>query len=450
MSNRKVFDLCAISAQPKSINYHPFSAGFITHLLQLDKTLTRFVSNCSSQLGQIGKPPTAQGFRYIGAMFLILLTIHSHPLPAEIKSNNASSKPIPNALLVNLQKHSEDTISLKRGSNQHISFHRAKESIMRVLTINWSPHNAIYQAFSAAHGQLTEHVNRYFWRSPDGWLYQFNGSFPISATAPDGLEYLWNYKTNQIVTKSSRQPRIWSIPMDRRIFCAYGEHNFNALNLEHTDTPSDQPKDPLTPEQLLELFNTDSDSSSEETGLCDTEANPPPANFTDLTPIPNSIPLDIRPASCESYFTQFSNIQRGQQIEIGFGLHEYHSDALATVQNFPVIDFIEGTTAIALISRDLGSASYNDASNTALYEQLIEDGEKIFDDFLEPLRTEGSVSSTSGGDSTTIEADTVQETVLELVVQAGSASDAQIAQIEQASETLAANWGIIIRVIEIP
>jgi len=104
-----------------------------------------------------------------------------------------------------------------------------------------------------------------------------------------------------------------------------------------------------------------------------------------------------------------------------------------------------------LISRDLTSSSYQpDLNPDGFYEQLIDDGENIQENLIHPLATDGQISQTSMGETTTLHENEAQVIYLDVVVQFGVMSEAQKDQFVRASEELLNLYGIITRLVMIP
>lgn len=181
---------------------------------------------------------------------------------------------------------------------------------------------------------------------------------------------------------------------------------------------------------------------------CDIESNPPSESFSRGPFMDGALALDIRPTSCTSFFSEYASIDRGTQIENALAYHEHYADTLATVRSFPVVDFIGAGEARVIHSRDLASPSYSNPGD--VYNRLMADGREIETVVIDTLNAEGFIEHTEQGQTTRLEGTPPPDFVLEVVVQHGVASPAQIAEMQQAAEDLARDTGIVLRVIEIP
>ena len=181
---------------------------------------------------------------------------------------------------------------------------------------------------------------------------------------------------------------------------------------------------------------------------CDGAANPPGDAFLGAAGLPGALRIDARPASCRSYFTDFSGTERGFEIESGLGADGHYAGYEPTVRSFPIVDFV-GAELRVVRSRDLSLPTYANAPD-ALYRRLLADGEAIAARLLEPLERDGRIDVTELGRTTTLAHDPSRPVVLELVVRHGLASADHALQIERARAALLAARGIALRVIEIP
>jgi len=197
-------------------------------------------------------------------------------------------------------------------------------------------------------------------------------------------------------------------------------------------------------EQTLEE-QIDNVLENSEPPACDTEANP----VANSTPgISGAIFRDIRAGNCTSYFDTFFGTRRGFQIEDAMAEHADFTAAQVTSSRFPVVDFLIGREAIAIASRDLRSQSY--ANPLALYRRLMSDAAAMDEKFLRQLRDTGFVQAVEGGILTTIRDTDVDLLVFELIIQQDSATASQQAQIRTAATDMLTQFGIELRVVEIP
>jgi len=184
---------------------------------------------------------------------------------------------------------------------------------------------------------------------------------------------------------------------------------------------------------------------------CPLDCDNTDSGFTDEPGMPGATRLDLRPASCRSYFTDYPPIDRGSHIEAAMTRHAVLAGAVPTVRSFPLVDWIGETELIVLHSRDLASR-YLDGSRDpdALYDRLLADGEAIQRDIVDRLAVEGGILVRESGAETHLAADPPRQPVLAMVVRDGLVSPSQLAQIRRAEAELARRHGIELRVIEIP
>ena len=148
---------------------------------------------------------------------------------------------------------------------------------------------------------------------------------------------------------------------------------------------------------------------------------------------------------------QYYGTDRGFAIESGLNLHAPYNTMQPTLRTFPVIDFIDDNALYVVTSRDLGNRTFNSPTRPdALLDQLLQDGEDIQTRFLDVLESEGSISASELGQTTTISADDVRPVVLQLVIRDGIASAAHWQQIAIAREELQRRYGITLEVVIIP
>ncbi len=189
------------------------------------------------------------------------------------------------------------------------------------------------------------------------------------------------------------------------------------------------------------LPNLPLDNEKKEDDVC------PDANLT--TTIPGAAVRDIQTADCESLFVRYSGITRGTNIENALAAHDDFQDALFTSRRFPVVDFVSNRIAYVSKSRDLSTASYN-SHRPLLYQTLLRDAKLINDKFIEPLKTDGFVSATERGITTTILNKDVDDVVLELTIRHNTATQFQRLQLARAMRDIPLKYGIELRVVEIP
>ncbi len=216
----------------------------------------------------------------------------------------------------------------------------------------------------------------------------------------------------------------------------------DSIELKRPATPLQEPG---VFEALVASEHTDEDACPT---ACDTEATPPSEDFQSGPSIDEAITLDVRPESCQSYFAEFIGIDRGTRIEQALESSSHYIGTQATVRSFPVVDFIGLGEARVVHTRDLASATYS--APGAVHQRLMSDAREIADDLIAPLAEHGFIERTEQGETTRLENSPPPTIVLEMVVQHGIASDPQIDEIRQAASDLASEWGIVLRIIEIP
>lgn len=158
--------------------------------------------------------------------------------------------------------------------------------------------------------------------------------------------------------------------------------------------------------------------------------------------------LDIRPANCSSFFENIDSFERGRDIEAAVSTHADFTTSIFTPPNFPIIDRVQGNTAVLSRSLDLSAAVYTNGG-TELKKEILRfaDQHSLFKEWLE---TNGSVTRLNHGQSFTIHDHQIASYQVELVVQHGIASRDQIKQVADAATILKQQFGIKLSIIEIP
>jgi|GEM_PF-3562093 len=184
---------------------------------------------------------------------------------------------------------------------------------------------------------------------------------------------------------------------------------------------------------------------------CDTANHPPGATFAAREGIPGARYLDLRPASCASYFTEFAPLARGARIEAALTRQGGMAGMTATVRSFPLIDWLDDEQLIVLHSRDLASESLDATRHpTALFDVLLSDGRSIERDIAQRLARDGHILVRDGVAETRVDALPPRRIVLTLLVRHGMATEQQRTQIRLAREQLRLRHDIELQVIEIP
>ena len=193
-----------------------------------------------------------------------------------------------------------------------------------------------------------------------------------------------------------------------------------------------------------EPINNDDDK------LCSPEESAIPA--FDSPPILNiSTQIDIRPENCHSFFDDYRHTRRGLRIESALaGTDEFRSTT-PTVANFPIVDFVDGTHAQIVKSKDLTAQIYAAGSaEHTLFDSIMQDAEDISSKFLTELQEKQLIKATADGESTIIRNGEIADISLNIVVQAGMATSEQIHHISRARAEIIQRYGFELKVIEIP
>ena len=332
---------------------------------------------------------------------------------------------IENESIVNQQKSSHLSIDKNHSSakfvdeNGHnVTFHGSLP--VKIELANQEPvhlyytNNLLSSAFTTQEAALT-------------FVYNQSRSLQVANLAGDSITYTkdGNGKLTKITKRKSEEKNRKTLPQKLT----------RTLKAKNKNTPECETLD-----------------QGEQDELCNSEADlGENFTFSDSISIPNAAQIDLRPSDCGSFFDQYSGMERGFKIESGFSSFQPYRKDLQTVRNFPVIDFLAQGEARIMISRDLLSATYRqEGAPNGLYDKLIQDAKAIDRKLIQPLKENGFVSATENGKTTTLQSDDFNQLVLELVVQHGVASINQIAQIERARVDLLKQYGIVLRVIEIP
>lgn len=309
-------------------------------------------------------------------------------------------------------------------------------------------------------GSLSIDSSRYRWSRPDGSVIEFQGSLPLKWIMQDGNILFLHYAAGRLLSVSDssgailsfnyNNNKLTSVTLPDRTHLRYRFNDSNKLMLSvDADHAKSLPLQANNNNSNLQFRSVGCRESVEDT-FCDTEIHPPPDDFMTAASVPGTIRIDARPQSCGSYFTDFSSIDRGVLIENHFSFSDVFSTMEATVRSFPIVDFIDESQIHIAHSRDLTSDTYSPGNENPLYDSLIQDGAEIVSVFLDPLQDAGFLSVNELGENTTIRLDQFDTVVLNLVIRFDIASPHQIVQIQQARQDLLEQYGIYLRVIEIP
>ena len=269
------------------------------------------------------------------------------------------------------------------------------------------------------------------WSRPSGLSVDFYGSLP----------YRIHRANSQTLNLFYDQGRLTSVS---------DEHS-DSLLFHYTNGMLDR-VEALEARYSCEQINHDIPPSSPPSSYtCDHTVNPAPES-TQTPSFTGALAIDLRPASCNSYFVEYFGTMRGQEIEYGLDTHVRYQHYVPTVRSFPIVDLIGEHELLTVRSRDLTSASYDPAVfPDGLYRRLLADAVDIQDKFITPLQTHGTLETIELGESTHINSDILDRPmVLEIIVRHGFASPEQIAQINRARTDIEQMYGIELRVIEIP
>lgn len=295
--------------------------------------------------------------------------------------------------------------------------------------VNTTSANGGYLGTSTASGHLTVNGDEAQWINAQGITHRFHGSLLTSISLPEGETLQLHYKKHVLDSITD--------PVGNAIHLVY-ENN----QLQSISTPEGEIL-PTPIERCDQLERAEPD-------VCDTSKNPLP-DFEAKAHNASIQYLDIRPASCQSYFIDYYGAERGARIETAIANMPSYASMEQTVRSFPIIDFVNDRELISLQSRDLASPTFNDpARPNALLYQLLRDGKTMHQLIYEELKETGAIVVEESGQTTMLQNDPQHRLSLHLVVRHQMASSAQWVQIEQAREELERRYGIGLEVIVIP
>ncbi len=269
------------------------------------------------------------------------------------------------------------------------------------------------------------------WYRPTGSSVEFYGSLP----------YRINRTDSQTLNLDYDQGRLTSV---RGVVS-------DSLHFHYTNDTLNRVEANEARHSCEQLNHGISTPPTPESNICDYAESPVPESMR--TPsFTGALAIDVRPASCNSYFIEYFGTLRGQEIEYGLDTHSRYQHYVPTVRSFPIVDFIGESELLTVRSRDLTSISYDPTVfPDGLYRRLLSDAMDIQDKFITPLQIHGSLETTELGESTRVDSDILERPmVLEVIIRHGFASPDQIAQINRARADIAQTYGIELRVIEIP
>ena len=278
---------------------------------------------------------------------------------------------------------------------------------------------------------LEQDGNTIRWTRTSGSSVEFYGSLPYRINRPNSQTLNLDYHQGQLTRVS-------------------GEHS-DSLLFHYTNGVLDRVEAHEARYSCEQLNHDIPSSSPPSSNRCDNTENPAPES-TRTPSFMGALAIDLRPASCHSYFIEYFGTMRGQEIEYGLDTHARYQHYVSTVRSFPIVDLIGEHELLTVRSRDLTSASYDPTVfPDGLYQRLLEDAMDIQDRFITPLQTHGTLETIELGESTRVDSDILERPmVLEIIIRHGFASPEQIAQINRARADIELTYGIELRIIEIP
>lgn len=161
--------------------------------------------------------------------------------------------------------------------------------------------------------------------------------------------------------------------------------------------------------------------------------------------------VDIRPANCNSFFDDYKHTRRGTNIENALRTVEPYKQLTSTSRVFPLVDFYSISELRVVQSRDLLADIYNNPlREDYLYTQLLQEATLISSKLVNKLKELGSISANDGTRITTIEHSANRKIYMDLVIQAGTATEQQIEQLNRAIDAIGQKFGYTLAIIEIP
>ena len=286
-----------------------------------------------------------------------------------------------------------------------------------------------YAPLDESSGTLVYVGDRPLWTTQQGTRHRFRGSLLTSIQHPRGDRLTLRYQQGRLSTIT--------------------DNSGNALTLNY---PEGELSQIVTPDGQVRAFPTSGcvRDTEPEADTCDVSENPI-AHFDSDVIRADSWFLDARPASCQSYFTEYFGTERGSELETGLQQLPPYAHMAPTVRSFPIVDFINGNELIVIRSRDLASPSFNDASNpNALLYRLLRDGQAIQSDLLDPLEHTGAITWAEQGQETHLQWHADQIVTLHLIIRHQFATQSHWQQISEARDTLLTRYGIKLEVVLVP
>ena len=387
-------------------------------------------------------------------------TDYQHPVTnlkfTRIAIGNNSRNNLPDLDEQPVWRHRFEIVLTQQGDSRIVFDHAGNRHVFHPAT------QGGYNAQSLEGGELIHTDTGYQWINDKGVAHNFRGSYLVDITYPEKSTQTSMTKPNpqnnrqHVKSTTSLNPQSLTLHYTHRRLSSVTDQLGNRIRLSYTSEGVVQLTTP-DGETLRYPARYCANVAEEETEACDTQANPLPSNSVvnidalkrhTQTSIAH---LDARPASCQSYFSDYFGTERGSQIESAIKALAPYDSLTPTVRSFPIVDFVDGSRLVVLRSRDLTSSSFNDPTNpSALINRLLRDGKEIQTRFVEPLNTHQLLSHTELGNTTTIVKKPDQTVVLQLLIQQHMASASHWQQIERARVQLLARYGIQLEVVLIP
>ena len=383
-------------------------------------------------------------------------------------------------------RHRYEIVLTRQGDSRIVFDHAGNRHVFHPNT------QGGYRAQSPQSGDLIQTDSGYQWTSTLGVAHRFRGSYLVDITYPqkkkpasetnaiptkanptksdpaktdptrtdptkeDPINAAPSNNRHSIKSTTSPNPQTLKLHYNNRRLSSVTDEQGNKIRLHYSKTGDIQLTTP-DGETLRYPARFCPDVAKEEPEACDTQANPLPSNtVVDIDVLRRHTQtgiayLDARPASCNSYFSDYFGTERGSRIESAIKALAPYDSLTPTVRSFPIVDFIDGSRLIVLRSRDLTNPSFNDPTNPrALINRLLRDGKEVQTRFLEPLNSHKLLSHTELGATTTIVRKPDQTVVLQLLIQQHMASASHWQQIERARVQLLARYGVQLEVVLIP
>lgn len=290
--------------------------------------------------------------------------------------------------------------------------------------------NGQYTSLSVASGVLSLENGEFKWTNNEGVQHEFQGSYLTRITSPNDETLRLQYARQQLVSISNAQGESINLHYENNSLTSLTTPQGTVVELASHNCLTQTATDPET---------------------CDTQQHP--LNDFYFEPAQSGVSaLDVRPASCESYFVEYFGTLRGSEIESALATLSPYQNMQSTVRSFPVVDFVNNQDWIVIRSRDLANPSFNDEETpNALFYRLMRDGREIQDRFLTPMEDNGFVTAAEQGASTTLEAGLdPHNVILQLVIRHQIASPSHWQQIARATELLMQRHDIQLEVVIIP